>query len=79
MPSLAKVAYAFAWFSGLTSAVPSAIRELRSQPAPLGAPTASAMSATCCGPSSICVVRSTKAVLMESVAALSRVTAGPYW
>ena len=53
MPSLAKVAYALAWSSGLTSAVPSGSRELASQPAPFGAPTASAIFMIFSAPSSI--------------------------
>src|SRR5829696_218820 len=80
VPSFAKVANAPAWLSGLTSAVPSGIRESRSlQPAPFGAPAACAIFMILDGPSSICVVRSTKAVLMESVVALVSVTDGPYW
>ena len=58
-PSFAKVAYALAWASGLTSAVPSRRRELSSQPAPLGAPTASAISMVFFAPLSIEVTRST--------------------
>src|SRR5215218_5881137 len=79
VPSFAKVAYAPAWASGLTSAVPRGSLDVLSQPAPLGAPAAWAILMIFWGPFSILVVRSTKAVLIESVVALVRLTAGPYW
>ena len=63
---------------GLTSAEPIATRLTGSQPAAVGAPASLAAWMTCFGPSSICVVRSTKAVLIESAVALRSVT-GPYW
>src|SRR5918997_59533 len=78
-PSLAKVAYALACASGLTSAVPSGSRELSSQPAPFGAPAASAIFMVFFAPSSIEVTRSTKTVLIDSAVPRSRVTAEPYW
>ena len=64
--------------TGLTSAAPSAMRLLASQPGPVGAPASLAAVITLFAPSGICSVRSTKAVLMESAVALRRVT-GPYW
>src|SRR5512133_3989913 len=78
-PSLAKVAYALAWESGLTSAVPRGMRSLLSQPAPLGAPTLRAILMILRGPLSIWVVKSTNAVLIEAVVALTRLTDWPYW
>src|SRR5215218_9337076 len=80
LPSLAKVANAPAWFSALTSALPSGIRESSSsQPATFGAPAAWAILMILDGPSCILVVMSTKAVLIESAVALVKVTDGPYW
>src|SRR4030095_16179530 len=78
-PSLANVAYALAWASGLTSAVPSGMREVLSQPAPFGAPTACAILMILRGPFSIWLVRSTNAVLIESLVAVIRSTDWPYW
>ena len=79
-PSLAKVAYAPAWFSGLTSAVPSGMRApLPSQPGPFGAPTASAISITFFEPCGIWDTMSTNAVLIDNAVARVKVTAEPYW
>ena len=74
LPSLAIVAKPVAFDSGLTWAVPSAMRLLMSQPSPVGTPAALAMSTTDCGPLSMVVTRSVKAVFIEYEVALSRVT-----
>ena len=75
MPSLANVAYALAWFSGLTSAVPSGMPGVVVPAGALGrAGGLGHLHDLAAARLSIWVVRSTNAVLIESVVALSRVT-----